>query len=316
MKAQLKNLEVAKKKGFGFVKKTLKKILKEDFTEPTSFFYDSEFDYGEEEPMPILFVGEIPTLWKKYVKENKTSKTLAAGRCIFKDGVLNLEVKTGKGGKRPVLKEVYKMLLKPFAKAQFVDSVEGNLVASDAEEIETTNEEDTATEVTSFEDLLAEAAEYMKEAEQKNDILNGIVNELGPKIADIRNIVVTDALIKEAMEAMMIVQDLRTDEFLEDLKSWLKEIPRAASDELKAEAKALADKYKELAATDKAMDQLATDLEKLQKVQNPSESEVPPVDTQASAMLKNAMKRILSNKQDFFKKATEMFDTIAKAGEV
>lgn len=317
MKAKLKNLDVAKKKGFGYVKKTLKKVLKADFEEPTSFFYDSEFDYeGEEGKMPILFVGEIPSLWKKYIKENKASKTLAAGRSMFKDGVLSLEVKTGKGAKRPVLKEVHKMLLKPYAKAQFVDSVEGALVESEVEEVETTEEVDANTEVASDDNLLQEAAEYMKEANQKEDILRGILNDLGPKVKDLSAIVVTDALIKEALNAMMIVQDLRADEFLFDLNQWIKEVPANSSAALKDELKTLSAKKNSLTATDKEMDALAVELEKLKKVQNPSESEVPPVDTKASAMLKNAMSRISTDKQDFFTKAVEMFKTISKVGEV
>lgn len=316
MKSKLKNLDVAKKKGSGYIKKELKKELNADFEEPTSFFYDSEFDYeGEEGKTPILFVGEIPSLWKKYIKQNKASKTLAAGRCMFQDGVLSLEVKTGKGGKRQVLKEVFKMLLKPFAKVQFVDSVEGALEDSNKEEIETTDDEDVNTEVATDDNLLVEAQEYMKEAIQKEDVLNGILNDLGPKVKDLSKIVVTDNLIAEALNAMIIVQDLRTDEFIFDLKQWLDAAPNNDG-ALAEEVNKLTAKLISLTSIDKGMDALALKLEKLKKVQNPSESEVPPVDTKASAMLKNAMSRIAVSKKDFFKKAVDMFKTISKAGEV
>ncbi len=312
MKSKLKNLDVAKQKGLGFVKKTLKNLLKEDFTEPTSFFYDSEFDYGGEDgSMPILFIGDIPSLWKKYVKQNKTSKTLAAGRCMFKEGMLSLEVKTGKGAKRPVLKEVYKNLLKPFANVQFVDSVESATMAV-AEEVETSDREDDALENVNDQDLLAEAAEYKKEAEQKRDILNGIINNLEPKVKDISQIVVTDELIKEALNAMVVVHDLRTDEFLVALKQWL-DATQSNSREVLAATKELEDLHKVLTEVDAKMDALAANLEALEKVQNPMESEVPPVETKASEMLKNALARLASDKQDFFQKAVDMFSTFKKA---
>ena len=145
MKQKLKNLEVARKKGPSFVRKTIKKLLMEDITEPRQFFYDTEFDYeGDEGKKPLLFIGEIPTKWKKYVKANKTSKTLAAGRCIFdvKTQQLSLEAKIGKGAKPLVLKVLHKEVLKPFAKPQFVDSVENPTVLA----LDSTEEGDTAVE--------------------------------------------------------------------------------------------------------------------------------------------------------------------------
>ena len=75
MKAKLKNPDVAKKKGQGYVKISLKKLLREDITTPVQFFYDSAFDYGETDPKtgkpllePIMFIGEVSSAWKKWMK--------------------------------------------------------------------------------------------------------------------------------------------------------------------------------------------------------------------------------------------------------
>ena len=140
MKSKLKDATVAKQKGFDHVKKSLKNKLKENILEPVPFFYDTEFDYGGEMPEPLMYIGEIPTAWKKWIKANKCkiSKTFVAGECISKDGVLNLEAKIGKGAKLPVLKSINKELLKPFAKAQLVESVTNPVaiepVSADVEE--------------------------------------------------------------------------------------------------------------------------------------------------------------------------------------
>lgn len=138
MKAKLKTPEIAQKKGKAHVKATLKKLFKESITEKTYFFYDSEFDYGQDPKTganvvePILYIGEIPSAWKKWIKSNncKTSKTFALGECLFdaQTKILKLKVQIGKGAKNPILKVIMKELCKPFAKPGFVESLDSDVV--------------------------------------------------------------------------------------------------------------------------------------------------------------------------------------------
>jgi hypothetical protein len=315
MKSKLKAPEIAKKKGMAHVKNTLKKYLKEDIIEPLSFFYDSEFDYGGVEgKMPLMYIGEVPTLWKKYVKENKTSKTLAAGRCVFQDGTLLLEVKIGKGDKNPILKDVYKMLLKPFAKVKFVDSVEApTAVATSASPENGSTEEnstdDTALDTSTMEQLIAEAKELAAEATEKISVLKKYSDELGPVVKDMGAKPVTDDIIKKAIDSLVAVHALEVDNWLEASTLWTKNISskEAADKDLAAAMKDLNKLHAELKAADVVMDEVAKGCEKLEKVQNPQDSKVPPVDTDAGTMLKNTFSRISQDTKEFTNKANDMF---------
>ncbi len=314
MKSKLKSPEVAQKKGMGHVKVSLKKFLKEEIVEPLSFFYDSEFDYGAEGKMPLMYIGEVPSLWKKYVKQNKTSKTMAAGSCLFKDGTLFLQVKMGKGGKNPVLKIVHKMLLKPFAKVKFVDTVEGPLVevedSAETEDDATDNTLDTST----IDQLIAEAKELIGEATSKRDALKKYVAELGPIVKDMNAKPITDAIIKTAVGGLLAVHTLDVDNWLESATLWIKGIASedAANKDLAAAMKDLDKVHAELKQVDTEMDKVAVGCEKLQKVQNPQDSDVPPVDTKAHNMLKNSFARISQQTKEFANKAQEMFDAFGK----
>jgi hypothetical protein len=149
MKSKLKSPDVAKTKGMVHVQKCLKTFLMEpsidDAGKPATlkFFYHSNYEYSPSDFQPIMFVGgEIPSLWKKWMKTVKTSKEFAAGDCTLGDDmVLKLEIKLGKGGKKPILKDVYKGLLKKTAvkNAVFVDSVAGpNTEESSQDEVAST----------------------------------------------------------------------------------------------------------------------------------------------------------------------------------
>ena len=178
MKSKLKSPDVAKAKGMMHVQKCLKKELMQPNLDETGnpvslkFFYHSNYEYSAETG-PILFVGvEIPSIWKKWMKTVKTSKEFAAGNCILgEDMELKLEIKLGKGGKRPVLKEVYKGLLKKTAvkNAIFVDSIssDSKVEASSAEENPTQenangNEESVEGQSFSFNDVAETIIEKFK----------------------------------------------------------------------------------------------------------------------------------------------------------
>lgn len=318
MKAKLKDPVVAQKKGFGHVRNTLKKLLKEPIEEAIPFFYDSAFDYGEiDGEMPLMFIGVAPSLWKKYVKSNKTSKTLVAGRCIFKEGVLSLEIKLGKGGKNAVLKLVNKHLLKPFAKAQFVESVEGDLVA--VEEVQDKDKENDAEfDSPTAKLLLDESKEFLNIAESSRDILDGIINGVGAKLDDLSEIIVSDDLIKETGQALMAIASLALDDFLISFKAWIKGIDSDLTREnqqlsdVKTKAEAL---LKELKKQDKEIDKVSKNAEKLQKVQRPADNPVPPVETSASNAMKNGFANTQNKTSDLALKAVPMFDTIDKSDD-
>ena len=295
---------------------TLKKLLKEPIEEVTPFFYDSAFDYGGVDgEMPLMFIGVAPSLWKKYVKANKTSKTLVAGRCIFQDGILSLEIKLGKGGKNPVLKLVNKHLLKPFAKAQFVESVEGDLVAVD--EVEDKDQaNDAEFDSPTVQLLLDEAQDFLAQAESSRDILSGILTGVGTQLGNLSDTIVSDALIKETGQALMAIASLALDDFLISFEAWIKGIDPSLTkankdlDDVKKKAEAL---LTELKQQDKDIDKFAVDAEKLQKVQNPTDSPVPPVETSASNAMKNGFANTQNKTSDLALKAVPMFNSIDKS---
>ncbi len=185
MKSKLKSPDVAKAKGMMHVQNCLKKELMQPNLDETGnpvslkFFYHSNYEYSAETG-PILFVGvEIPSIWKKWMKTVKTSKEFAAGNCILgEDMELKLEIKLGKGGKRPVLKEVYKGLLKKTAvkNAIFVDSIssDSKVEASSAEENPTQenangNEESVEGQSFSFNDVAETIIEKFNTVEKAFD---------------------------------------------------------------------------------------------------------------------------------------------------
>lgn len=281
MKAKLKSPDIAKANGLEFNKKQLKKLLKEPFAEPLRFFYDSEFSYTEAaEPQPFFYVGDIPALWKKYIKERKKEKTFAAGLCMLTDkGELKLEVQAGKGGKAAVLKAINKSLLRPFSKAFFVDSI-----SSDAE-IEETNEIEDADAADSFSaiditDLIEEAQELIKEANTAYNALETAVKEVAAPLKDLKNTVVTDKLIKDTAFAMGAIQASTANDLLQTANAWLQELDEDTVNSNDGLKKAVADLktiVTKLNGLDSDIKSIEKNAGKVQKVENPMESETPPI---------------------------------------
>ena len=325
MKAKLKSPEIAKKKGFEYVKTTLKKALKtlgaQEVSTPLSFFYDSEFDYGKEGKQPILFIGEeVPSLWRKYIKANKTSKTLVAGRCLFDGGakLLSLEVKVGKGGKLPVLKLINKELLKPLAKAQFVESVDAAPTSASVEEpgaTETgaTTSDEPGPNATLLQPLLDKGAELVKEATSKRDTLKEVVDNLAPKVNNSGNAVVQDSLIEEAIQSRATIEQLDVNSFLISSKSWVQSVPsdlNKSNKDLATIQKQVEALIKELEDWNKQAAAVVENCKKLQKVQNPEDGPVPPVETDATEAMKKSFARIGSKLDELVRGVTSMFDSL------
>lgn len=289
MKSKLKAPEIAKKKGFDFVKGSLKKYLKEEIIEPSSFLYDSEFSYdGTPEKMPVMFIGEVPSLWKKYVKQNKASKTLAAGRCTFKEGMLSLEVKVGKGGKNPVLKSIQKLLLKPFAKVQFVESLDNALVAEDSESSDTQNEE---LDEYSIEELLTEAKSLADETRTQENILSNHVSNLGATVTNLGITPISDDLISKAKVALKETASLDTNNLLSTIELWLKNFSKEIAEnvDLSKEVDVLLEWQAKLKVKNIEMQKISIECKKMEKVQNPKDYEVTPVSTDVFTVLLNGL---------------------------
>jgi hypothetical protein len=286
MKTKLKNPEIAKANGPDFNKKLLKKLLMEQFVEPQRFFYDSEFDYGGEIGKQALFyIGDIPTMWKKYIKEHKKEKTFAGGLCMTdENGEIKLEIQVGKGGKAMVLKAINKELLKPFSKAYFVETIDSSVELGDVEEkedmsLEAESDSDTEENINTDE-ILAEIAALSEEGNSLSSKLQPIASQLGESIKDLKNTIVTDELLKNTANAVKVINANPYADYLKEVKAMI----------LGLDADVLA-KHPNIAANLNDLKKTAEDLykihpelqgivknaAKMQKVEDPAESDFPPV---------------------------------------
>jgi len=280
MKAKLKSPEIAQTNGLDFNKKLLKKLLTEPIAEPTRFFYDSEFDYGGVAgKQPMLYIGEIPTMWKKYIKEHKKEKTFAAGLCMTdgKDG-LKLEVQVGKGGKAMVLKAINKELLKPFAKAYFVETINSTAEIEDTEE-KPDNDNDELDSIDPSE-LISEGNTLIKEGLDYKNTLETSVKEVGSQLKDLKNIIVTEDLIKKTDKAVLSIETINVNKFVKEANAWLNSLENDMLSKAPALGNASSDLKKIVDDLTKLQPELELIIEnglKMKKVENPLESEFPPI---------------------------------------
>jgi hypothetical protein len=289
MKTKLKTPEIAKKNGGAFVKKLLKKLFKENIAEPTQFFYHSAFDYGGPEgPEPLLFIGDVPTAWKKWIKQNqcKTSKEFAAGRCLFdvQTKQLKLEVKMGKGGKSAVLKIIQKQLLKPFAQAIFVENVD--LPVAELEDAPETEDQNTVTQMEdetvkgfNISDFINEAKAFFKEGNGLQTAINSLVNGIGSTLKDISSIVVTDEIIDEAKSAKEALFDLNIVDFVNEKLDWLNDLPTEVrdNDEFQQELQKVDELERSLKEIESDQLNLIKQCGLVEKVEAPTRSANPPI---------------------------------------
>ena len=182
MKKFVKDLSIAKQKGKVHVVKTLKRFLKEDFSEPRLYLYSTEFDYSTDmtpDKGPLLYIAtdedeKFPTAWKKYAQQNKTKEHFSAGKCICEDGVLKFLPNLGKGGKNAKLKIINKQLLKPFAEAVLVNSLESGAVAVTEDDNLDDVVEDTTLIELDYDDAISETEDYLGDIRTIRDIYKGI----------------------------------------------------------------------------------------------------------------------------------------------
>lgn len=306
MKSKLKDMSVAQTKGCDFVSKCLKKRMTEPFEDPegVQFFYDAEFDYGVDGggKKPLLFIGELSSEWRKYIKANKAKMSLAAGRCMpSKDDpkIINLEVKLGKGGKQKYLKEVNKEMLKPFAFAQFVDSLASGKVQDGdlkEEDPETDADAEEYTADVTLKELLQQANEYFRLLIPCRPTIQGIIDNLKAPMADISKVVVTDQLIATAKNALFSMISMGLEALLPAAENWLKGADLkdriTKNEELKELVGKIDAAVKELKTLKPQADDVMKNVNKLQKVANPQDSPVAPVTTNAGKALENSFKTL------------------------
>jgi len=301
MKTKLKNADVAKTKGSDYVKKCLKKRLTEEFApEGEQFLYDAEFDYGKDNGgvAPLLFVGELSSEWRKYIKENKTKATLAGGRCLpSKDDstILNMEVKIGKGGKQKFLKEINKELLKPFAKSRFVDSIlTGGVIEDDLKEEDPEKDPDMQeyTKDATLDELIKESEEIYDALVMARPSMKSIIDALKDPLSDLSKTVVSDQLISTAKSALLTIGNTDLPALLNDAKKWLTGEIKNQSGEKAKDLLARVEKIKTAVSDLEKMQPDITSIEenidKLQKVAPPGDSDVAPVNANAGKALESS----------------------------
>lgn len=290
MKTKLKTPEIAQKNGAAFIKKLLKKFLKEDIVEPSQFFYHSAFDFGGQDgPQPLMYIGIVPTAWKKWIKSNqcKTSKEFAAGRCIYdaQSKELKLEVKMGKGGKAAVLKIIQKQLLKPFAKAVFVESVDQPETAvedaPDAIDSDDTTAQMEASQEEAFDiaEFIDEAKSFFSEGSGIQSAITALANGIGKTLKDVSKIVVTDSLIDEAKSAKDDLFDLNILDFINEKLDWLNGLPLDVKedDNFKSELQKVEKVEKSLKSLASTQQNLINQCDLVAKVAPPTSAANPPI---------------------------------------
>jgi hypothetical protein len=338
MKAKLKNPDVAKKKGHGHVKISLKKFLKEGFSEPLQFFYDAEFDYGQKDPKtgkpllePIMYIGEVTGVWKKWIKEikGKTSKTFAAGRCVFDptSKVLKLEVKMGKGGKNPILKQIVKSLLKPFAKPIFVDSLDSSqeIELAEGEAVETTAETAGTEFNINLEDYIKEIKEIVDAGTSMLPVLGDIIQNVYDKYIKGQSLKsVSDELIELFKSTMNEINNNDYKQLLSEAKNMINNL--SSDNELQALISAGGEEDGQLSLYEEAKAKLSKFIEdiealspplaevintglKVKKVEDPAESDFPPVSVNPFEHLISQF-NLQSKSQAEIKAAAEMMKNI------
>lgn len=269
MKTKIKDIASAQKQGLGGVKQLLKKTLKEPITEPEWFFYDSEFDYaGKDGKQPLLYIGKRIAPWKLYAKDNKQSKTFVAGLCTSSEnGELQLLAKMGKGAKPMVLKAINKVLLKPFAQATFVESLEGEESAP----APSANELDVAK-------LENEVNTLLQPATEAQQALTNVISNLQQPLSNISDTIVSDKLVQDVKQGLQTIAKYELSSIVGKLNTWLTSAPQAyPQPEAQPYIQKVQTLYTSLQQLQAPMEMIVKNGQKVEKVQNPTESTTPPI---------------------------------------
>ncbi|WCL80367.1 hypothetical protein PPO43_10310 [Saprospira sp. CCB-QB6] len=267
MKAKFKSPDFLKEKGQDFNIKLLKQAVKGDFSAPLKFFYDTEFDFGEEKA-PLMYIGAgVPSPWKAYIKEQKKSASFVAGQCTLDpEGNLQLLAEIGKGQKPAVLKALNKTILKKCKlQAYFVDSIEQAAAAGAAVA--------AASPETTIEDnsLALRLAALIENGQELIKTINPVIAELEQPLQDIRSTVITDALIQTVQSGLKVINTVNLTAYLANAQAALAE----AQEE--AEVQELNKVVAEIKAKQPILTQIAANSAKVDKVKDPMDSDFAPI---------------------------------------
>lgn len=308
MKQKYKSPEMMQQRGVDFHTKFLKKAIKAMIASEEKpiqpFFYHTEFDFGEgQEPHPVLYIGEIPAKWKKYLKTNKTSTTFAYGDCVIDaEGLLKMQVTMGKGGKELILKKINKVLLKPFCKAYLVEDIntegvtsteeEASSVTSEVEEKEAPIENAKTEDKAPLEMWANTTKDFLNEANSALQVNLKILNEFEKPMSQLKNIVVTDNFIDKAMKAKTEIKDL--DPFVFNLEN-LKKLGKSYKGESKDVDNLLlllSKQIQQINDNKAKIDLMIKNMEGLKKIANPEEAEIPIIDDDPIVNFLNRNKKV------------------------
>lgn len=267
MKAKFKSPDFLKEKGQDFNIKLLKQAVKGDFSAPLKFFYDTEFDFGEENA-PLMYIGAgVPSPWKAYIKEQKKSASFVAGQCTLDiEGNLQLLPEIGKGQKPAVLKALNKTILKKCKlQAYFVDSIEQAAAAGAAVA--------AASPETAVEDnsLALRLAALIENGQELIKTVNPVIAELEQPLQDIRSTVITDTLIQAVQSGLKVINTVNLAAYISNAEAALSE----AQEE--AEVQTLDKIVTEVKTKQPILAQIAANSAKVDKVKDPMDSDFAPV---------------------------------------
>lgn len=308
MKQKYKSPEMMQEKGIDFhcklLKKTIKAMIADKEKTIQPFFYNTEFEFGNgQENHPVLYIGELPSKWKPYLKTKKRDETFAHGECIIDaEGLLKLQVNAGKGGKELVLKKINKVLLKPFCVAYIVEDIntEGPPPEIDAEATVATTVENEDVQVEDHEaqnddspkNWVNASKNALKEANLAMKANLKILNELEKPMSKLKDIVVTDDFIAKAMKAKAAVIDLGPLalqlESLGKSGETYKEKTKEAANLLSL----LLKQIKQIGNNQDKMDLMLKNMEGLKNISNPEAAEIPIIDNDPIVNFLNRTKKV------------------------
>ncbi|BDS12421.1 hypothetical protein [Aureispira anguillae] len=115
----------------GFKHPQYRKLLGEFLGKNTGsiceFILKLDAQFQETDPLPFVYLGEMPQSWKNFKKENKAEKTFVAGRCFVEplgEGfTIKMLPEVGKGAKDSTVKAVNKELKKSNIYIEFVSEL-------------------------------------------------------------------------------------------------------------------------------------------------------------------------------------------------
>jgi hypothetical protein len=169
-------------------------------------------------------------------------------------------------------------LLKPFAKAYFVETVNSMVEIEDTEEKPDAGNDELENIDPS--ELISEANLLIKEGVAHKATLEKTVKEVGSQLKDLKNIIVTEDLIKKTDKALLSIGKVDVHKFIKEANAWFNSLENDMLNKAPALGKTSNDLKKIVDDLTKLQPDLKLIVEngpKMKMVENPLESEFPPI---------------------------------------